>query len=54
MKYKTVREARFLDRPNRFVAHVEIDGREEIVNVKNTNRTLRPKGSLHIRKSLFH
>ena len=28
----------FLDRPNRFIAHVRIDGRTEIVHVKNTGR----------------
>ena len=28
----------FLARPNRFIAHVEIDGKEEIVHVKNTGR----------------
>ena len=28
----------FLARPNRFVAHIEIDGREEVVHVKNTGR----------------
>ena len=29
---------RFLARPNRFIAHVEIAGQEEIVHVKNTGR----------------
>ena len=38
MKYENVREGIFLSRPNRFVAHVEIDGREEICHVKNTGR----------------
>ncbi len=28
----------FLDRPNRFIAHVEIDGTTETVHVKNTGR----------------
>jgi sugar fermentation stimulation protein len=28
----------FLARPNRFIAHVELDGKEEIVHVKNTGR----------------
>jgi sugar fermentation stimulation protein A len=28
----------FLRRPNRFIAHVEIDGAEEVVHVKNTGR----------------
>lgn len=38
MKYKTMVPGIFLRRPNRFVAHVEIDGQEEIVHVKNTGR----------------
>ena len=38
MKYKNVCLARFIERRNRFVAMVEIDGREEIVHVKNTGR----------------
>ena len=28
----------FIDRPNRFIAHVDIDGRRETVHVKNTGR----------------
>ena len=28
----------FLSRPNRFIAHIEIDGKEEICHVKNTGR----------------
>lgn len=38
MKYEKVVEGRFLKRPNRFIAHVEINGREEVVHVKNTGR----------------
>ena len=38
MRYHDVREARFLFRPNRFIAHVELDGKEEVVHVKNTGR----------------
>ena len=38
MTYHAVRPARFLARPNRFVARVELEGREEIVHVKNTGR----------------
>ena len=38
MRYHDVREARFLSRPNRFIAHVELDGKEEVVHVKNTGR----------------
>ena len=38
MHYQNVREARFLDRPNRFIAHVELNGAVETVHVKNTGR----------------
>ena len=38
MKYEKIVECKFISRPNRFVAHVEIDGREEIAHVKNTGR----------------
>ena len=38
MKYENITEGRFLDRPNRFIAHVEIGGQIETVHVKNTGR----------------
>ena len=38
MHYGKVSRAVFIDRPNRFIAHVEIDGRENTVHVKNTGR----------------
>lgn len=38
MKYKTIKEAEFIDRPNRFIAHVLVDGEIETVHVKNTGR----------------
>lgn len=38
MKYERMVPGRFLRRPNRFVAHVEINSREEICHVKNTGR----------------
>jgi len=38
MKYKNVVTAQFLKRPNRFTAHVLLNGVEEIVHVKNTGR----------------
>lgn len=38
MQYETIVRGRFVDRPNRFIAHVEIDGREQTVHVKNTGR----------------
>ena len=38
MKYKEIVKGTFVDRPNRFVAHVEIDGEIQAVHVKNTGR----------------
>ena len=38
MHYPNVCPGRFLARPNRFIAQVEIDGQEETVHVKNTGR----------------
>lgn len=38
MKYNRVIEGIFVDRPNRFIAHVNIDGTIETVHVKNTGR----------------
>ena len=38
MQYANIRPAVFLSRPNRFIAKVDIDGREETVHVKNTGR----------------
>ena len=38
MKYENMVEGTFLSRPNRFIAHVEIGGEEQIVHVKNTGR----------------
>ena len=38
MVYDNMVPGIFLRRPNRFIAHVEIDGQEEICHVKNTGR----------------
>ncbi len=38
MKYSSIKKAIFIKRPNRFIAHVLLDGKEEIVHVKNTGR----------------
>ena len=38
MIYTCMTPGIFLARPNRFIAHVEIDGQTEIVHVKNTGR----------------
>ena len=38
MTYKTVRTGRFLSRPNRFIAIVDVDGTDTVCHVKNTGR----------------
>lgn len=38
MRYEKVVPAEFLNRPNRFIANVIVNGREETVHVKNTGR----------------
>ncbi|MBW4828554.1 MAG: DNA/RNA nuclease SfsA [Clostridiaceae bacterium] len=38
MKYNNIYEGIFLERPNRFIANVLIDGKKEKVHVKNTGR----------------
>jgi len=38
VKYKNIVEAKFISRPNRFIAQVDIDGQEVTVHVKNTGR----------------
>lgn len=38
MKYNHVVSGTFLQRPNRFIAHVLINGKEEVCHVKNTGR----------------
>ena len=38
MTYSNMIPGTFLSRPNRFIAHVEIDGQTEVVHVKNTGR----------------
>lgn len=38
MNYKSITEARFIDRPNRFIAHVELEGETVVCHVKNTGR----------------
>ena len=36
MQYKHIHKAIFLDRPNRFIAHVLLEGKIQTVHVKNT------------------
>lgn len=55
MRYENIREGKFICRPNRFIAQVEIDGREETVHVKNTGRCrelLTPGAAVFVQDSL--
>lgn len=38
MKYHRIKEGKFINRPNRFIANIEIDGKQEVCHVKNTGR----------------
>ncbi|MBQ4510265.1 MAG: DNA/RNA nuclease SfsA [Clostridia bacterium] len=38
MKYSNIIEGKFISRPNRFIAYVEINGTAEVSHVKNTGR----------------
>ena len=38
MKYSNIVKGKFISRPNRFIARVDIDGAEHTVHVKNTGR----------------
>ena len=54
MQYQNVKKAIFRYRPNRFVAVVEVEGREEVVHVKNTGRCrelLVPGSTVYLEKS---
>lgn len=54
MKYDNIKKGRFLSRPNRFIAQVEIDGEEHTVHVKNTGRCrelLVPGATVFLEKS---
>jgi sugar fermentation stimulation protein A len=38
MKYENIIKGKFIERPNRFIAYVEVNGEIEICHVKNTGR----------------
>jgi len=38
MIYERMTEGRFISRPNRFIANIEVDGKEQVCHVKNTGR----------------
>ena len=54
MYYKNVYQGRFLERPNRFIAYVEIGTNREVVHVKNTGRCkelLIPGATVYVQKA---
>lgn len=54
MKYERIEKGRFIERPNRFIAYVEIAGKKETVHVKNTGRCaelLLPGAEVFLQKS---
>lgn len=54
MQYSNIIPGRFIERPNRFIAYVEIAGRREKVHVKNTGRCkelLTPGAVVYLEKS---
>ena len=54
MNYERIRKALFLERPNRFIAYADVDGRRETVHVKNTGRCaelLIPGAVIYIQES---
>ncbi|MDD3428875.1 MAG: DNA/RNA nuclease SfsA [Oscillospiraceae bacterium] len=51
MIYDNVYTGKFLARPNRFIAHIEVDGKTEICHVKNTGRCkelLTPNATVYV------
>lgn len=54
MKYERIETGKFLERPNRFIAYVEIAGQKETVHVKNTGRCaelLKPGAEVYVQKA---
>ena len=54
MKYERIEKAVFLERPNRFIAYVNLGGKKETVHVKNTGRCaelLVPGASVYIQRT---
>ena len=54
MKYERIVDGKFIERPNRFIAYVEIAGEKEMVHVKNTGRCaelLQSGATVYLQKS---
>lgn len=54
MEYRNMKQGYFISRPNRFLAHVELDGEEVVCHVKNTGRCrelLTPRAVVYLEES---
>lgn len=54
MKYDNILEGKFISRPNRFIAHIEVNNKIEICHVKNTGRCkelLTPSAKVFVQES---
>lgn len=54
MRYSNIQKAVFLARPNRFIAHVELEGERVVAHVKNTGRCrelLVPGATVYLQKA---
>lgn len=54
MIYNNIKKAKFISRPNRFIANIEIDGKNELCHVKNTGRCkelLVPGAEIYVEQS---
>lgn len=54
MIYENISKAVFLERPNRFIAHMELDGVRQVCHVKNTGRCaelLVPGATIYVQKA---
>ena len=54
MTYDNIHEAVFLDRPNRFIAHILLNGQKQVCHVKNTGRCrelLLPGAEIYVQHS---
>ena len=54
MNYLRIYKGKFIERPNRFIAYIEIEGKKETVHVKNTGRCaelLIPGVTVYVQKS---
>ena len=54
MEYGNIVPVVFRNRPNRFIAEVEIDGQKETVHVKNTGRNRYSKAALQVEARRLH